>query len=364
MIRRNFIQSGILGLASGASAAGRRPASKSTVSFVASKNTREAAYLSLKPLADEVAKAIGRKQVAIKVNTGVPLKEHQHESTDVDQLRGILDFLKPIYNRPVIIAEGAATLACSVLPGYEAYGYRALEREYKIKLIDANDLTTVRHWILAGYHIPQPINVIDLYLDPNVYLISACRLKPSGGVIVSLSVKNTVMGSPICHYRQNKGGRAASDINEKSKMHGGPGSVQGRELSYNIFTIANAGVYPDLAVLDGVVAAEGNGPWNATPIQHGVALAGTDCVAVDRIGAELMGVDYSDLMYLQWCAQAGIGQDEMSKISYIGEDFRKYIVKYKLNKNLDSQRQWIYDLRKVLAAKVSESKCYSASPRA
>lgn len=113
--------------------------------------------------------------------------------------------------------------------------------------------------------------------------------------------------------------------------------------------MANLGVYPDLTVLDGVVGAEGNGPWNATPIEHGVALASNDCVAADRVGAELMGVDYSDLIYLQWCAQAGIGRDELANVTFLGEDYRKHITKYRLNRNADSQRKWIYELREAWA---------------
>jgi uncharacterized protein (DUF362 family) len=159
-----------------------------------------------------------------------------------------------------------------------------------------------------------------------VYLISACRLKTAGGVLATLSLKNVVMGSPVCHYRLKTGrGTVGEDVNEKARMHGGPGNVHGRELTYNIFTVADLGVHPDLAVLDGVVGAEGDGPWNATPIDHGVAVASNDCIAADRLGAELMGVDYADLMYLRWCAQAGIGRDDLSTVALIGGGYQKYV---------------------------------------
>lgn len=355
MKRRDFVsEAALAAFAFGAAPVVRRPragdAEKSLVSFVASRNTREAAYRALQPLKETVATAIGNKRVVIKANVGCPTGNHRHECTDVEQLRGILDFLKPIYGRQVTIAEGAASQACSVRLGYESYGYLPLEKEHNVKLIDSNDLPATRTWIRAARNYPRPVHIINLFLDPDVYLISACRLKTSGGVLVSLSVKNAVMGSPICHYRLHKGGRnAGEDINEKSRMHGGAGNVQGRELSYNIFTIANLGVHPDLSVLDGVVGAEGDGPWNATPIEHGVAVASNDCIAADRVGAELMGVDYRDLVYLQWCAQAGIGRDDLSKVTFAGEDYRKCAKTYKLNRTADSQRKWIYELRGALA---------------
>ncbi|MBT4482999.1 MAG: DUF362 domain-containing protein, partial [Candidatus Latescibacteria bacterium] len=296
------------------------------------------------------------KQVVIKPNAGVVGPQHRHEVTDVNQLRGILDFLKPIYDKQVIVAEGSASQAVSMQYGFEEYGYTALKREYNVKLSDANDLPFSTRWILAGYHRPQPINLIDLYFDSDVYLISPCRMKTSGGVLLTLSIKNITMGSPVCHYKRNKGGKpvdlklvkAPRGVNEKAKMHGGLGSMVGRELSYNIFTVASMGAHPDLAVLDGVVGADGNGPWNADPVEHGVAIASNDCVAADRLATELMGVDYDNLPYIQWCAQAGIGRDDLSDVDYIGQDYRPHIKKYRLNSRHELQTKWIRDLNEKL----------------
>lgn len=50
-------------------------------------------------------------------------------------------------------------------------------------------------------------------------------------------------------------------------------------------------VKPHLAVMDGVAGMEGNGPANGTPIPSGVVLASYDCVALDMVASELMGID-------------------------------------------------------------------------
>ncbi len=50
-------------------------------------------------------------------------------------------------------------------------------------------------------------------------------------------------------------------------------------------------VKPHLAVMDGVVGMEGNGPSNGTPIPSGVVLASYDCVALDMVASELVGID-------------------------------------------------------------------------
>lgn len=311
----------------------------SSVTLVPGEDTREATYQSLKPLEKEIAEAIGDKQVVLKANAGVAAKETVCCSSDVNQLRGILDFLKPIYDKQVIIGEGIAAQGISVFESYKNCNYFPLEKEYNAKLVDLNDQPTTEKWIREGIHRPMPINIINTYLDPNVYLISATRLKPHNAVIITLSLKNVVMGSPICYYKR----KVKEGQNEKSKMHGGRGQVLGRELSYNLYLVASMGVQPDLAVLDGVVGAEGDGPWGATPVEGGVALASTDWLAADRIAVELMGADYSEIKYLNWCGEARMGEDDLSKIRINGPDYKKYVVKYKLNKTADQQRAWIYE---------------------
>ena len=116
-----------------------------------------------------------------------------------------------------------------------------------------------------------------------------------------------------------------------------------RGLSYNMFRLATLGVQPDLAVLDGVVGMEGNGPVRGTPVEQGVCLASTDWLAADRLGVELMGMDYSEVKYLQWCANAGMGIDDLSRIKVTGPDYKTHIVKYKLHKNIERQREWIIE---------------------
>lgn len=99
-------------------------------------------------------------------------------------------------------------------------------------------------------------------------------------------------------------------------------------------------VRPDFSVIDGFESMEGNGPNNGTPLEHKIALAGTDVVSVDRIGSELMGVNYEDIGFLQWCANAGFGQGNKEKIKIIGPDPSKYVIKYKMNENIDWQLGW------------------------
>ncbi|MFA6471256.1 MAG: DUF362 domain-containing protein [Candidatus Latescibacterota bacterium] len=308
---------------------------KSRVSFLTGTDRREMVYQSLKPFEKEVEKAIGKKQVVVKVNAGLAKPEYAQYSTHADQIRGILDFLKPIHDRKIIISEGTAGAECSAFIGFENYGYKLLEKEYKVKLVDANDQSYTLRWIRAAKHHPEPINIIDLYTDPNVYLISAARMKTHDSVVATCSLKNVAMGSPVCHYKEKR--------NEKPKMHGGVGASGGRELSYNIFLVAQMGVQPDLSIIDGIESTEGDGPWNGTKVEHGVMVASTDFVAADRLCSELMGIDPFVMKYLEWCSDAGMGNFDLGNVKIIGPDYRQHIIKYKLHSYYEKSVEWVYE---------------------
>ena len=327
-------------MGAGLSLARRTAPRKSTgpVSFTASKDSREAAYQSLKPLQQEIERAIGDKQVVIKINSGQVASDLWLNASDPNFTAGILQFFGEFYDRPVIVAESTAAGPISTGPlstrdGFENYGFMPLGREFGCRFSDLNDEPATQVMIKDDKQHPLPVNIINTYLDPDIYLISATRLKTHNCVVATLSMKNVAMGAPINHYMQ----KARENRNEKPLMHRGGN----RGLSYNMFRLATLGVQPDLAVLDGVVGMEGDGPVRGTPVEQGVALASTDWLAADRIGVELMGMNYVECKYLHWCKDAGFGEDDLAKIKMIGLDWRSHVTTYQLSPSIERQREWL-----------------------
>jgi uncharacterized protein (DUF362 family) len=88
-------------------------------------------------------------------------------------------------------------------------------------------------------------------------------------------------------------------------------------LHFNLFQLAQH-AYPDMGVVDGFEAMEGDGPSWGTPVNAKIALASTDCLAMDCLGTKLMGFDPSAILYLSSMGQAGMGQADLSKIEVLG----------------------------------------------
>ena len=339
--RRHFLKSlsiasaglgsGVFGIVPESLSASKNPVPEiSRVSFVTGKDRREMIYQALKPFETEIKNSIKNKQVIIKPNNvwdGIPLC-----ATDPDAIRGVLDFLKPLYGKTVIIAESTASPKGTEFT-FNEYGYTPLVKEYNAKLFNLNKDSYTVEWILSENGYPLDIKIIDTFQNPNNYIISLARMKTHNSVVATLALKNMVMASPLNVSKDHPD--FVRNQFEKSKMHqGGPVGI-----NYNMFLIALK-VYPEFSIIDGFVGMEGNGPAGGTPVEHGVALAGPNVITVDRVGVELMGINYENIGYLQWCARAGLGEDDLSKIQILGPDISTHKITYKLHENIDRQLQW------------------------
>ena len=81
----------------------------------------------------------------------------------------------------------------------------------------------------------------------------------------------------------------------------------------------NAMVRPRLAVMDGTIALEGDGPKSGRPKVMNLILASGDLVALDVIAAQVMGFDPDEIEHLQLCALYGLGTADCRNITIIGE---------------------------------------------
>jgi uncharacterized protein (DUF362 family) len=93
-------------------------------------------------------------------------------------------------------------------------------------------------------------------------------------------------------------------------------------------------IWPDLGIIDGFEAMEGNGPVGGTPVDAKVALASLDPLALDTLTTRIMGFDASKIMYLTAMAEAGMGQGDMAKVQVVGTPLDQCQYRFKPNEKL------------------------------
>jgi len=311
-----------------------KPDYTSKVSLTTGDHRAEMTFQALKPFSKQIKKAVGKKRILIKPNN--VMMDRPLTSSHVDTLEGILEFLYSIgIKENIIIAESAAN--GPTLEGFDNYGYYNLLKKFPVKFMDLDqDTYELIHVFDEKDFRPHPVRTSSMMLDPDTFIISAAKLKTHDRVVATLSLKNIVFGAPIKDPGFTWGkNRKEGTRNDKPIAHGSGF----RGVNYNLFCLADK-LHPNLSVIDGFEGMEGNGPNSGTPVDHRVCVVGMDWLASDRVALELMGINYTDVGYLNYCADAGMGEWDLSKIEVVGQNLNDHIRKYKLNDNVEKQLIW------------------------
>jgi len=142
---------------------------------------------------------------------------------------------------------------------------------------------------IPGYDIKFPRMLLDGTVD---YLVTLPKLKTNSFAQVSLSIKNSF-------------GLISKE--DRLKYHG---ADLDKHLA-SLYLVRR----PDLAIVDAIVAGEGQGPQQTTPVNTGVLVAGTNCVAVDAVCCYLMGLDPATVPHVQLLHDRGLGPVSLDDIS-------------------------------------------------
>lgn len=357
--RRNFIKTSLIGgialsnpmtfIHLSTTEDKKEKVSQSRVSISTANDRADLTFRALQPFSEEIRRAIGNKRVVLKPNNVliyVPLA-----CTHVETLEGILEFLKSINKlKNVIIAESSAS--GSTLEGFDNYGYFNLIKKYPIELVDLDTTPSENVYVTDQKDFrPHLMRVSSVITDRNAYIVSVARMKTHTSVGASLSLKNIVVGSPVKdqgftlfnedkRFSSNAKESKAGSVSYKRLIHGSGVHA----VNYNIALLAPK-LHPDLAVIDGFIGMEGNGPTLGTPIEHKVCVVSQDWLAADRVGIELMGIDFSKIGYLNHCAAMSLGNADLATIEIVGENLKDHIKQYKLPTNFDQITSWMTPLK-------------------
>lgn len=289
----------------------------------------------------------------------------QLAATHVDAIRAVLDFVRRQYDGPVSIAEGAALAPTQ--QGYERFGYLDLVKPYDVTLVDLNACETAPARIYDRHLHPRTIRLARPVVDSD-FRISVGPPKTHNDVIVTLSIKNMVMGALVNPaLARSKSCSTESMIHPTSRLAGQserrsaqvlqlarmalPGSGRSdkmamhqgcSQINLNIALLAPH-VLPHLAVIDGFQGMEGSGPNNGDLVEWHTALAGTDAVAIDCLTASLMGFDPSCIGYLVYCRQRGLGVGDLNQIEVLG-GLEPDAVRHVFRPHPNTQRQQAWHL--------------------
>ncbi len=98
------------------------------------------------------------------------------------------------------------------------------------------------------------------------------------------------------------------------------------QMLTDIFSV----VRPQLTILDGILAMEGEGPSSGNLRRLGVVLASQDTVALDAVASRIIGLAPMDVYTTRYAHQRGLGVGDLQHIEVTGEKMEDVIVGFKL----------------------------------
>jgi uncharacterized protein (DUF362 family) len=220
---------------------------------------------------------VAGKSVLLKPNLVEPTRAAPQVNTHPAVVRAVAEVFRRWQARDVFVAEGQGHCRDSELV-LEQSGLGPILDAEKVEFVDLNhdDVLLVPNRLgfttLAQLGLPATLRRADI-------IVSLPKMKTHHWAGVTLAMKNLFGVMPGIYYGW-----------PKNVLHhaGIPGSILD----------INATVRPHLAIVDGIIGMEGDGPIMGTPRPAGVLVMGTSLPAVDATAARLMGINPWRVAYL------------------------------------------------------------------
>ncbi len=268
--------------------------------------------------------------VLIKPNLGCGYKSH--ETADWRVVKPIVQGAKLAGASQVYIGEGEG---CNYgLSVFDGAGYTTNITD--VTYVNFNDIGSEPYYFVSvsGGLWEEPIAIPQVYFEADV-VITVPKLKTHSAAGVTMGLKNAMGVPPVPLY--------SSGTSYRNLIH------ENYEVRMTIAQI-NLARTPDFAVIDAILAGEGQGPWAADPIEVDAILASRDLVAVDVVGTSVMGIDPMRIPYLVFAHEKNLGILDLDSIRIVGSQ----ISAVQKNFSLPAEADTIYRKAAVLQRSGSE----------
>jgi uncharacterized protein (DUF362 family) len=249
------------------------------------------------------APEIAGRHVIIKPNLVAAMAADTGATTDPQVVRAIADLALTAGAARVTIVEGAPGAGNFSTCGYDFF--RTYDPEGRVSLVDLDEQPVVFVSVPDGLAYRQ-ISMPEMLLDSEVFFISAAKMKCHAESLVTLAMKNLFGLPPSDPYElAGKEGRFA--------MHD--------RGVHQVIVDLNLVRPVDFAVVDGIWAMEGYGPWGGSPVRMDLVVAGSNALAVDRVCLMAMGIPQPWVQHLSYAAAKGLGPIDLTDVRVRGDSF-------------------------------------------
>jgi uncharacterized protein (DUF362 family) len=207
----------------------------------------------------------------------------------------------------IVVADGP-TFTTDIEGVLARTGLDKVLKRQGVRFVDLDHDDLVEIPLKGGYTSMKSLFAPRTIVDAE-YLVSMPKLKTHHWTTVSLSLKNLFGTVPGSRY-------------------GWPKNILHWEgIPFSILALYDT-FRPQLAIVDGIVGMEADGPLVGRARDSGVLLVGADGVAVDATASRLMGFDPDQVLHLRFAGLWGLGVTDGGRIEVTGERLAGVAQKY------------------------------------
>ena len=180
----------------------------------------------------------------------------------------------------------------------EQAGIAEVAREFEVEVIDLNKYAKIPG---KPGQSSRTFKLARAVLDSDV-IINVPKLKVHQQMQLSGAIKNSF-------------GCAPGKFKTRLHFYRGEDKLTFAKMILEYYQL----VSPQLTIVDGIIAMERLGPHGGDRYPLGILTGGVDCVAMDRVHCEIIGMPADGLEFLIVAKELGIGETGIEMIEFFGE---------------------------------------------
>lgn len=242
------------------------------------------------------------KEVYVKVN-GVHFKKHCYTNPEV--LRATIEYLFSKGAKKVYVLEDS-TIGNVTRLVFALNGYKRICKDTGAKPIYLDEEKAETILLNSGISIAVPKIIIKIAKNKDsITYINLPKLKSHNATVVTLGIKNQY--GYLSHA-------------DRKKHHD--------NTIHLLLTDLYEYIKPDITLIDGIDAISGEMPIIAFEDKLvrklGILIGGTDTLAVDVVGAKVLGYTMEEVPHLKLTHNRGLGEGNLNNITCVGESLEHY----------------------------------------
>jgi len=182
--------------------------------------------------------------------------------------------------------------------GFQISGFRQMCQRAGVRLTNLREAGFVE--TVCNGHFLEKVYLSKIALDADV-IINLPKLKTHSLCVFTGGVKNFY-------------GTIPSGLRRKFHAE----YMRSEDFSQVLTDIFSA-IRPQLTIMDGIIAMEGDGPAAGSLRRLGVILTSQDTVAVDAVATKIIGLNPMDIHTTRYSDERGLGVGNLQNIEVIGE---------------------------------------------